>query len=97
MRTASYYIEQIRQYLKGNAERLGIRKMGIFGSVARGEQNEQSDLDVFVDIQDPDYFVLCDIHDELEKLCGCKVDLVHIHRFLRPLLLKNIEKDAILA
>lgn len=97
MRTTSYYIAQIRQYMTKNAERLGIRKMGIFGSVARGEQNENSDLDVFVDIKDADYFTLCDIHDELERLCGCKVDLVHLHRFLRPLLLKNIEKDAILA
>lgn len=97
MKTAAYYIEQLRQYKVKNAERLGIRRLGIFGSVARGEQNENSDLDVFVDIKDPDYFVLCGIHDDLESLCGCKVDLVHIHRFLRPLFIKNIEKDAVLA
>lgn len=97
MKTASYYIEQIQQYKEMYAEKLGIQRIGIFGSVARGEQNDQSDLDVFIDIKDADYFVLCNIHDDLEKLCGCKVDLVQLHRFLRPLLLKNIEKDAILA
>lgn len=97
MRTASFYLEQIKQFKQKNAEKLGILRIGIFGSVARGEQTENSDLDVFVDLKDPDYFVLCDIHDELEKLCGCKIDLVHLHRFLRPLFLKNIEKDAILA
>ena len=97
MKSATHYIRKIQQYKKLNAERLGIRKIGIFGSVARGEQNEHSDLDVFIDIQEADYFVLCHIHDELEQLCGCKVDLVHIHRFLRPLFLKNIERDAILA
>lgn len=97
MKTASYYIEKIQHYKKLNAEKLGIQKIGIFGSVARGEQNEGSDLDVFIDIKDADYFVLCNIHDELEQLCGCKVDLVQIHRFLRPVFLKNIEKDAILA
>lgn len=97
MKTALYYLEQLKHYKELNAERLGIQRIGIFGSVARGEQTENSDLDVFVDINDPDYFVLCNIHDELEKLCGCKIDLVHLHRFLRPLFLKNIEKDAILA
>ena len=97
MNTAAYYIEQIQHYKELNAEKFGIRRIGIFGSVARGEQNEHSDLDVFIDIKDADYFVLCNIHDDLEKLCGCKVDLVHLHRFLRPLLIKNIEKDAILA
>ena len=75
-----------------------IQRIGIFGSVARGEQNSKSDLDIFVDIKEPDYFILCNIHDDLEKLCGCKVDLIHLHRFLRrPLFLKNIEKDAIMA
>lgn len=97
MKTASYYLDQLKQYKELNGLRLGIQRIGIFGSVARGEQNDRSDLDVFVDIKEPDYFVLCDIHDDLEKLCGCKVDLVHIHRFLRPIFLKNIEKDAILA
>ncbi len=97
MKTASYYIEQIKHYKELNADRLGIQRMGIFGSVARGEQREDSDLDVFIDLKDADYFVLCNIHDELEHLCGCKVDLVQLHRFLRPLLIKNIEKYAILA
>ncbi len=97
MKPATYYLEQLKHYKEENAKKLGIQRIGIFGSVARGEQNENSDLDVFVDMEDADYFVLCDIHDELERRCECKVDLVHLHRFLRPLFLKNIEKDAILA
>ena len=97
MNSTSHYIEQLKQYKAENGLRHGIQRIGIFGSVARGEQNENSDLDVFVDIKDPDYFALCTIHDELEKLCGCKVDLVHLHKYLRPLFLKNIERDAIMA
>lgn len=97
MKSASYYINLLKQYRERNAARLGIQRIGIFGSVARGEQNNNSDLDIFVDIKEPDYFILCNIHDDLEKLCGYKVDLVHLHKFLRPLFLKNIEKDAIMA
>lgn len=97
MKTASYYLKLIQRFKEQNAEKFGIKKIGIFGSVARGEQNENSDLDVFIDINDADYFRLCDIHDELEQICGCKVDLVNLHRFLRPLFMKNIERDAILA
>lgn len=97
MKSASYYINLLKQYRERNAARLGIQRIGIFGSVARGEQNNNSDLDIFVDIKEPDYFILCNIHDDLDPLCGCKVDLVHLHKFLRPLFLKNIEKDAIMA
>ena len=97
MKSASYYIALLKQYREKNAAKFGIQRIGIFGSVARGEQNSKSDLDIFVDIKEPDYFILCNIHDDLEKLCECKVDLIHLHRFLRPLFLKNIEKDAIMA
>ena len=33
-----------------------LKKLGLFGSVARGEQKEDSDIDICVKLQEPDYF-----------------------------------------
>lgn len=70
---------------------------GVFGSVARGEHNANSDLDVFVDIEDPDYFILCDIQEDLQSLCNCKVDLVRMRKDMEPILHNNILHDGIVA
>ena len=97
MKTTAEYITQIRQYKDANAERLGIKRIGIFGSVSRGEQKENSDLDVFVELRNPQYYIMCEIKDNLEAICQCTVDLVRLRSSLRPLLLKRIEEDGITA
>ena len=48
MKTTSEYIALLRKYMAENAHKYGIVRMGIFGSVARGEQTENSDVDVFL-------------------------------------------------
>lgn len=54
MRTRHDYITLLRQYAKAKAEVYGIMKIGIFGSVARNEQTEDSDVDICVEISKPD-------------------------------------------
>lgn len=49
MKTKAEYIRLLRQYMTENASKYGISRMGIFGSVARGENTEQSDIDVYVE------------------------------------------------
>ena len=67
----------------------------VFGSVARGEHRLDSDLDVFVELEEADPFTMFDIRETLESLCGCKVDLLRLRKGLRDLLLKRIEQDGI--
>lgn len=43
------YIHLLRKYMRENAIKYGISRMGIFGSVARGEHHEGSDVDVCVE------------------------------------------------
>jgi len=57
---------------------LGARRLGIFGSYARGEERDDSDVDVYVEFDDAkrtydNFFAL---HERLEKLLGRRVDLV---------------------
>ncbi len=57
---------------------LGARRVGVFGSFARGEERDDSDVDVYVEFDDAkrtydNFFAL---HERLEKLLGRRVDLV---------------------
>ena len=55
----------------------GARNVRIFGSVARGDFDEKSDLDLLVEME-PDRSLLdhASLLLDLEKLLGCKVDVV---------------------
>ncbi|MHC1774001.1 MAG: nucleotidyltransferase family protein [Lentimicrobium sp.] len=53
-----------------------IKSLAIFGSYARKEQNEESDLDLLVEFNDKIGLRFIDLAEEIEKLTGIKVDLV---------------------
>ena len=71
-----------------------VRSLRLFGSVARNEQKETSDVDVFVEMA-PDLFQIIGLKEFLENLLGCSVDVVRKHRNNDIFLLKQIEKDGI--
>ena len=70
----------------------GINSVSLFGSTARGEEKDGSDIDLFVDTQTPNPFKLMDAKDYLEHLTGTPVDIVRNHQHLNPRLRKRIEK-----
>jgi len=53
-----------------------IKSMAIFGSFARGEQNEKSDLDILVEFNEKIGIHFIDLAEELENIVKMKVDLV---------------------
>lgn len=72
-----YTIDDIRNKTTPIAKEFGISRMGLFGSYARGEATDDSDVDLYVDrgklsnlLQ---YFAFV---DELEKVLHCHVDVV---------------------
>lgn len=76
-------------------ERLGVRSLALFGSVAREETRSESDVDVLVNFDGPatfDQFV--ELSFLLEELLGRKVDLV-TERSLHPALRPSVERDAL--
>ena len=50
----------------------------MFGSVARGEEGADSDVDVLVELAEPIGWELVDLQDRLEEVLGRKVDLVTV-------------------
>ncbi len=95
MRTLQEYIELIRAHQSELQERFGITSMRLFGSVARGEQREGSNVDLFVTMP-PKMFNYILAAQYLEQLLGCSVDLIRDHNNLRPFFRQQIERDGII-
>ena len=77
------------------ADRFGVRSMRLFGSVARNEQNESSDVDVCVEME-PSLLRRSGLKIYLEELLNCKVDVLRFHKNMDSYLTKQIERDGIL-
>ena len=97
MKTTNDYITILRKYLSTKADAYGITKIGIFGSVARNEQTEDSDVDFCVEMKKPDLFTMVHIKEELQELFGKPVDIVRLRNNMNPMLLKQIKRDGIYA
>ena len=68
----------------------GIKTLRIFGSVSRNEQTENSDLDVCVETETPNPFLLANLKEFLETLFHCSVDVVRIHKNMNPFFIYNL-------
>ncbi len=78
----------------------GIKHAAVFGSVSRGDDNPESDVDVMVRLGKPMGLVgFVELVTEMEKVLGRKVDLVTeggVNKFIKPYILpdlKNIYDD----
>lgn len=90
-------LDSLRAYMKECAELNGILALGVFGSVARDEAGEGSDVDVVIRILEPDLFMLAGIKDELEERLHRPVDIVTYRENMNQFLKKRIDGEAIYA
>jgi len=97
MKTREDYIAILRKYLTLKSDIYGIIRIGIFGSVARNEQTEDSDVDICVEMEKPDLFTMVHIKEELQELFGRPVDIVRLRKNMNPMLLSRIQRDGIYA
>jgi len=86
---------QLRQFKEKNATKYGILLMGIFGSVARDEAMESSDVDIVVKTELPDPFIIVHLKEDLESQLHQRVDIVRLRNTMNPSLKKRIETDAV--
>ena len=73
----------------------GLTRIGIFGSVARGEQGEDSDIDICYEGKVPSLLTLDLIQTDLEQLLGSPVDMVRMRDGMNSLLRKRIMKEGV--
>lgn len=71
-----YVIETLEAHKEEIKERYSVRRLGVFGSYARGEQKATSDIDVLVEFEKPTFDNFMDLAFYLEELFGRRVDLL---------------------
>ncbi len=72
----------------------GLLKLGVFGSVARNDVRENSDIDIVVQTKVPDLLQMVNLKEDLEELLQNKVDLVRYRLSMNSFLKKRIDNEA---
>ena len=89
-------IGTLRDHEKEIKESFGVRRIGIFGSFARGEQKETSDVDILVEFEKPTFDNFMNLAFFLEDLFQRKVDLVTSNS-LSPYIGPYVKKEVVWA
>ncbi len=87
-------IEKIKPQIIYTLKKNNIKKAGIFGSYARGDQKKDSDIDIIVQPAKNSGFGFAGIEIELEKKLKKKVDLVS-YEGISPYLKKHILREEV--
>ena len=94
MKTLSEIKEILRRHKEILKKKYKVKSIAIFGSYARGEQKETSDIDILVEFyKTPDLIEFVDLKYYLENILGIKVDLV-TKNALHPMIREEVLKDA---
>lgn len=87
-------LQLLNQHFDEIDSKFGVKKLGIFGSVARGEGTSRSDIDVLVEFYKPvGFFKFIELENFLTGLLKKKVDLVTknaLKTTIKPIILKEV-------
>lgn len=83
------------QHISLLREKYNVRELGVFGSVARGDNTSASDVDILVEFSKPiGLFEFVQLEDYLSKILGTKVDLV-TKKALKSAIAEDILKEVV--
>ena len=88
-------IHLLSEYKKENSEKYGITDLGLFGSIARNQYNENSDIDICIKIKEPNPFIIVHIKSDIEQIFNRDIDIIRIRETMNPYLKARIDKEAI--
>jgi len=89
-------ILKILKTFKGKyAEKYGIINLGLFGSTARDENQENSDIDVVVRLKKQDLFNMIGIKQDLEERLHTHVDVISYREQMNTFLKNRIDKESL--
>jgi len=91
------YLDILRAFKYSHAEEYNISRIGIFGSVVRGEQTDISDIDIYYDGPALGLSASVKLLTDLENIFQRPVDIVRKHKNLKPAFVQHIEKEVIYA
>ena len=90
--TKQVILNYLSTHKKEFQKKYAVEQIGLFGSYARDEANESSDIDIFVKMK-PNLLDMVGLKLEIEEALSKKVDIIREHKNIKPFLLKMIQKD----
>lgn len=93
--TCEFLLAKLRDFKEQHGEEYGLRTIGIFGSFARGEAREDSDIDIVFDTSMPNLFRTARMRQDLEEFLGRHVDVLQLRGLTNPRLKARVEKEAV--
>ena len=93
--TKDYIINFISTQKSELQSEFGIKRIGLFGSYAKGYAKEDSDIDIVVELEKPDLFIMIGIKQFFEDSLGANIDIVRLRDKMNLALRKRIERDVI--
>jgi len=94
MYTLEEILNKLRMHKPELTKKYPISKLGVFGSYARGEANDESDIDVAVEISGPMGLSFVAMAIEIEELLGKKTDVVPLRAIKREFI-DRVNKDIV--
>ena len=93
--TCDSLLAQLKAFKELHGDEYGLRSLGIFGSFARGEAREDSDVDIVFDTNAPNLFRTVRMKQDLEEFLGRPVDVLQLRGLTNPRLKARVEKEAL--
>ena len=92
MENINSIIEILKKHKSELVDKYGLSQLAIFGSYARRQQRENSDVDILVEFNRPIGLEFIDLAEELEQILQIKVDLVS-KKGIKKKYFKSIETE----
>lgn len=88
-------LQELRRLKPDLEQQYGVTKIGIFGSFARNEIHRDSDVDVVVEMREPDLFYMVHIKETLEESFRRPVDVIRYRAMMNRRLKVRIDREAV--
>jgi len=95
MLTQKDILHYLAQHKTEFQKKYHIEKIGLFGSYARGEAHEDSDIDIVIDLKKTTLSALVGIKEDIESYFQTHVDIIQYRERMNSFLKRRIERDAI--
>ena len=92
--TRESILAKLRDFKERHGEEYGLRAIGVFGSFARDEAREDSDIDIVFDTSMPNLLRTSRMRQDLEEFLGRHVDVVRFREDMNPRLRERIRREA---
>ncbi len=88
-------IKYLKKFKEENKNKYHMKRLGVFGSVARNTANDKSDIDIVVVLTKQDFFEIIGIKQSLEESLKFPIDVVSYREKMNSFLKKRIDKEAV--